>query len=618
MMHRLPIGAWREGDLTTFRVWAPERRSVELVLEGWSRPRPLQRDGQGYWSASFDDVRVGSMYRYRLDGADGETFPDPASRFQPQGVHGPSQVVDPSTFPWSDRDWRPPRRESLVFYELHVGTFSAEGTFRGVTERLPYLAQLGVTAIELMPIGDFPGDRNWGYDGVAIFAPARCYGTPLDLARLVDAAHQHGLAVCLDVVYNHFGPDGAYANAFSPYYFTDRHNSPWGKGVNLDGPHSRPVRDFFIENALHWVRDYHIDALRLDATHAMQDDGPRHFLEELTSTVREEGGRPVVFVAEDHRNLTRMLRPAGDGGWGLDGVWADDFHHQIRVHTAGDREGYYEDYTGTASDLAATIRQGWFFTGQPSAHLGECRGSDPTCLSPRQFVICIQNHDQVGNRSDGARLNHQIDDAMFRAITTLLLTAPETPLLFMGQEWAASTPFLYFTHHHEELGRLITDGRRDEFSAFESFRDPKRREQIPDPQQRDTFDRSRLRWDELARQPHVSMLRLYQRLLGLRATLAPLQKATRDSYDVCVPDDETIVVRRTSEDEHVLVAVRLAGTGRCTITSPTSTSWQVVLTTEDADLANDAQPMKISSGPTVEIVFARAGAALLRGLPLAR
>ena len=422
---------------------------------------------------------------------------------------------------------RRPGSIATVFYELHVGTFTPEGTFRGVLERLPYLKNLGITAIELMPVADFPGNRNWGYDGVALFAPARCYGEPGDLRALVDAAHQHGLAVYLDVVYNHLGPDGAYANVFSPHYFTDRHQSPWGSGVNLDGPHSAEVRRFFIENALHWVHEYHIDGLRLDATHAMQDDSPVHFLAELTTTVREQSGRPVLFVAEDHRNLARMLRPVAAGGWGIDAVWADDFHHQARVHVAHDHEGYYADFTGRAEDLATTLRQGWFFSGQHSTFLGGPRGSDPSGLSPKQFVVCIQNHDQIGNRADGARLHHEVDEGTFRALSTLLLLLPQTPLLFMGQEWAASSPFLFFTDHADDLGRKVTEGRRQEFSAFAAFADPARRAAIPDPQDPRTFARSRLQWDEAERDPHARMRRLYQRLLEIRHATPAIRTASR-------------------------------------------------------------------------------------------
>jgi maltooligosyltrehalose trehalohydrolase len=611
--HVTPVGAWRDGERTHVRVWAPDHRSVELMLDpDHARElRALQRDARGYWSGAFADMPAGSKYRYRLSGDDSKVFPDPASRYQPDGVHGSSAVVDPA-FRWTDQDFRAPRADALVVYELHVGTFSSQGTFRGVIDRLPYLAQLGVTAIELMPVGDFPGDRNWGYDGVSIFAPARCYGTPDDLRRLVNAAHQHGLAVFLDVVYNHFGPDGAYANAFSPYYFTDRHRSPWGDGVNLDGPHSAEVRNFFIANALQWIQEYHFDGLRLDATHALQDEGPRHFLEEFTTTVRARATRDVLFVAEDHRNLAQLVQPADRGGWGLDGVWADDLHHQVRVHVAHDNEGYYEDFTGAMEELAATIRQGWFFTGQRSKHMKQSRGTDPKPLALRQFVVCIQNHDQIGNRAEGHRLSHDVDLPTYRAASALLLAVPETPLLFMGQEWAATSPFLFFTDHSEELGRKVTEGRREEFASFAAFADPARRARIPDPQAESTFEQSRVSWDELEASDHASTLRLYQRLLGLRATSAPLRNAARNAFDARALDDETLLIERREGTERVWIVVRLGGAGAATV--PNAGGAHVMLTTEDPDLAPDPQPIEVMvHDDTVQVRFARPGAVLLRG-----
>jgi maltooligosyltrehalose trehalohydrolase len=496
------LGAVYDGVATAFRVWAPDCRSIELVLgrlkaaptgnetgrlkaaptnahvgavsptlgtrEGGSRPdvRALTRDNHGYWHGRFGDVMPGARYAYRIDGDPARTFPDPASRSQPDGVHGFSEVVDPMVFRWTDDAWRPPPLDRLVFYELHVGTFTPEGTFTAAIAKLPYLKALGVSAIELMPVADFPGERNWGYDGVALFAPARCYGRPDDFRALVDQAHRHGLAVFLDVVYNHFGPDGAYANAFSRHYFTDAHRSPWGKGVNLDGVHSHDVRRFFIENALYWATEFHVDGLRLDATHALKDDSPTPFLADLAAAVGAYAPRRVLLVAEDHRNLEALVRPLAAGGMGFDAVWADDFHHQARVHTAHDREGYYVDFTGSVHDLAETLRRGWFFRGQRSTYLSGARGTDPSGLLPRQFVVCIQNHDQVGNRADGARLHHEIDPSAYRALSTLLLLAPQTPLLFMGQEWAATTPFQFFTDHNAELGLMVTAGRREEFGAF--------------------------------------------------------------------------------------------------------------------------------------------------------
>jgi maltooligosyltrehalose trehalohydrolase len=634
------LGSVYDGGATDFRVWAPECTSVELVVFPGAAPlrgtvgdavnpdgsiRPLTRDGGGYWAGRFSDIAPGTRYKLRLDGDGARTFPDPASRFQPEGVHGPSEVVDAGRFSWNhDRSTLPPL-EHFVIYELHVGTFSPDGTFRGAIELIPQLVELGINAIELMPVGDFPGDRNWGYDGVAIFAPARCYGPPDDLRALVDAAHRLGVAVLLDVVYNHLGPDGAYANAFSPHYFTDAHRSPWGRGVNLDGPHSGAVRRFFLENALHWIDEYHVDGLRLDATHALHDDGPRHFLAELSDTVRTAAQRPVALIAEDHRNLARMLMPVGSGGFGLDAVWADDFHHQVRVHTACDREGYYSDFTGSMADVATTLRQGWFFTGQRSAHMEGPRGTDPSRLNPGQFVICTQNHDQIGNRADGARLHHEIDPAAYRAVTALLLLAPQTPLLFMGQEWAASSPFQFFTDHEEELGRKVTEGRREEFKSFAAFADPVRRAAIPDPQQRDTFERSRLQWSEVTRQPHAGFRRLHHRLLRLRLGSRALLERTRDTFEVRALDDHTIAIAYgpqgqdgpatpTRRDGGLLLVARLSG-GAGSVRIPAGGPCDLLLATEDADVVVGGLPPVIERSASghghsmLRIDFRRPGAA---------
>ena len=611
--HSAALGAQVAEGITTFTVWAPEVRRVELVVEAAPhRPRTVRdmsRAANGYWSAVFEDLRAGTRYRYRLDGSDDRVFPDPASRFQPLGVHGPSEVIDPSTFAWTDSYWQPPRLDELVVYELHVGTFTPAGTFDGVAERLEYLAALGVTAIELMPVGDFAGNHNWGYDGVAIFAPARCYGTPDRLRAMVDAAHRHGLAVVLDVVYNHFGPDGAYAHAFSPHYFSDRHESPWGRGINFDGPHSAEVRRFFIENALQWVRDYHVDGLRLDATHAIMDDSTPHFLAELTSAVRNGAGRHVIVIAEDHRNRSDMLQPVTQGGLGIDAVWADDFHHQARVHSAGDRDGYYADFSGSLPDLATTLERGWFFTGQRSEHLGENRGTDPSPLEFPQFVICLQNHDQVGNRFDGARLHHQIDAAAWRALSVLLLLAPHTPMLFMGQEWAASTPFQFFTDHHQDLGRKVTEGRRAEFAAFDAFRHPG--QEVPDPQAPSTFYRSRLRWSESEAPEHASVLRLYTRLLQLRRTHPAAQCRTRESFEVRTLDSHTLSMQRSSAEERdrLVAIVRLSGPGPSQVALPQA-PLDIVLNTEEDDVAEAPRPIAVDRERGV-VRFDRPGAIVL-------
>jgi len=614
------LGAWPDGRGTRFRVWAPTTDRVELVVEGpngASDRRALVREPDGFAGGRFDDVGPGALYRYFLDGRG--PFPDPASRAQPAGVHGPSMVVDPGAFAWTDRRWPGRRIEELVFYELHVGTFSAEGTFAGVEARLPYLRDLGVTAIELMPIADFPGGRNWGYDGAALFAPARCYGAPDDLRRLVDAAHQLGLAVFLDVVYNHTGPDGAYLHAFSPYYFSSRHSSPWGAGVNLDGEHAGPVRAFLIENAQHWIHEYHVDGLRLDATHAMRDDGPRHFLAELSSGVHgAAGARRVLLVAEDHRNLALMVKPEADGGWGLDAVWADDFHHELRRLLAGDADGYYADFNGTAADVATTIRRGWFFMGQHSGYLREARGTDPAGVALSRFVVCLQNHDQIGNRAFGDRLHHQIDLAAFRAASVLLLTGPETPLLFMGQEWGASAPFRYFTDHHEELGRQVTKGRRQEFARFAAFDENGTREQIPDPQAATTFLDSRLDWREISAAPHAGLLRLYVALLALRRH-EPALASPDGPLEVEALEGDTVVMRRDAPGGTVCVVARLRGAGPVTVPAAglgfggRSVRWTSVLTSEDPLFTADGQPPDVDwSGPRPVVRFARPAAVVWR------
>ena len=618
------LGAWGAEGGIHFRVWAPGRRDVDLVIEGRDGPpRALCPLADGFFGGAFDDIGAGALYRYLLDGEG--PFPDPASRFQPNGVHGASAVVDPRAFDWSDTAWKGRPLDGTVIYELHVGTFSPAGTFAGVAERLPYLRDLGITAIELMPVADFPGARNWGYDGVALFAPARCYGPPDDLRRLVDTAHGLDIAVLLDVVYNHFGPDGAYLHAFSPFYVTDRHESPWGAAVNLDGERARHVRDFLIENALHWLHEYHFDGLRLDATHALRDASPRHVLVDLAHRVRASvADRTVLLIAEDHRNLATMIRPADSGGWGLDAVWADDFHHAVRRHVAGDADGYYLDYRGTTAEIATTLERGWLYTGQTSKYLGEPRGTDPSGIPPSRFVFCLQNHDQIGNRAFGERLHARITPAEYRAASVLLLTAPQTPLLFMGQEWAAGTPFRYFTDHHVELGRLVTEGRRREFERFEAFADPEARDRIPDPQADATFSASRLDWSEHGRDDHAATLRLYTTLLALRRRHPALRSAMRGTFGVRPADEGTVVIRRTAGPDTIVSVVRLTGAGTVDLGGPAvpglpghALRWTCLLTTEDSTFSPDPMPPVVEwpdEGPIVR--FERPSAVILQARPL--
>ncbi len=600
----MTVGATVEPGGVRFCVFAPGARAVEIVPHEGAGPEvALARDEDGFFTGLAAGAERGFRYKIRVDGRG--PFPDPASRFQPEGVHGPSKVVDPSLFEWKATAWRGVALEDVVFYEMHVGTFSPEGTFRGAEHKLGHLKDLGVTALEIMPVADFPGRRNWGYDGVSLFSPARCYGAPDDLRRLVDAAHRLELAVFLDVVHNHLGPDGNYLSGISPDFFTDRHETPWGQAVNLDGKWSAGVRRFLVENALHWIREYRFDGLRLDATHALIDDSPRNYLAELADAVRAatpEGHR-VHLVAEDHRNLDLIVRSPGDGGYGLDGLWADDFHHEVRRMVAGDDEGYYRDFRGDANDLAAILEKGWLYCGAFSKHMGHARGTEPRGIPPARFVVCVQNHDQIGNRAMGDRLHHGIDPAAFRAATALLLSAPQTPLLFMGEEWAASSPFLFFTDHEEGLGKLVTEGRRKEFRHFRAFADPATREKIPDPQADSTFRRSRLDWNEIEEEPHAAVLRLHRKLLALRKTLS-------GAHAVEASGPDAVLLRRGAS---VLVVARLRGAGAIEFGSHAIARGRrfetMLLSTEDPAFAPDSRPIAL----TGEVArFERPGALILR------
>jgi maltooligosyltrehalose trehalohydrolase len=562
---------------------------------------PLPAEEHGYFGRTVSGVTAGDRYRYTVGGQG--PFPDPVSRYQPEGVHGPSEVVDPSRFAWTDHHWRGVPPESLVLYELHVGTFTPEGTFRAIIERLPWLRDLGVTAIQLMPVADFPGARNWGYDGAALFAPARCYGTPDDLRAFVDSSHRHGLGVLLDVVYNHVGPDGAYLFAFSPWYFTDRHPSPWGKSVNLDGPHAREVRAFLIENALHWIHEYHFDGLRLDATHAMRDDGERPFLAELSARVHASvRGRLVAVIAEDDRNLSHMVRPASAGGLGLDGVWADDFHHQVRRSLAGDSDGYYMDYSGTATDIATTIRQGWFYTGQHSRYAERPRGTDPAGIAPRRFVVCLQNHDQIGT---GAQ--ERLTGLMPCGGHVLPLTLPQTPLVSRARSGHRRL-FLYFTDHHDEppAGHRGTTANSTDLPLGSG-----RTDSIPPP----VHVRRSAAVGGTHHEPHAGMVRRIApcsysanetRRLGSEARFSP-RRCTTTLWCCCAVGG--------GDDRPP------CGLGSGTLTLPkwfrAAGSWRVLLTSESADFTTDPKPPDVDlSGPSPVLRFGGPAAVILaRAVP---
>ncbi|MGA9354483.1 MAG: malto-oligosyltrehalose trehalohydrolase [Terriglobales bacterium] len=501
---RLPDGSWE------FLLWAPNARSVRLQLCLSDELINMELLPQGYFRANVRGVDDGTQYLYRLD--DHRSLPDPASRFQPRGVHGPSQIVDTGSFQWTDQDWKGVPLESSIFYELHVGTYTREGTFDAVIPHFAQLADLGVTTIELMPIAQFPGSRNWGYDGVYPFAPQNSYGGPAALHRLVDSAHAQGLAVTLDVVYNHLGPEGNYLNAFGPY-FTDRYRTPWGQAVNLDGQDSDAVRRFFIENALYWLEDYHFDALRLDAVHGIFDFGARHFLAELKSSVAQLAsrlGRPLHIIAESDLNDSRLLCDPERGGYDLDAQWSDDFHHSVHRLLTDEDSGYYSDFQGI-EPLAAALKQGWYYSGQYSHFRKRHHGNSPCGLTASKFVVFTQNHDQVGNRAFGDRMSALVDFESLKLAAGVNLLSPFVPLLFMGEEYGEAAPFQYFTSHGDkELVEAVRRGRREEFAAFDW------EESVPDPQDDQTYERSHLDHALKEKDEHRTLLRFYQQLIRIR------------------------------------------------------------------------------------------------------
>lgn len=581
-------GAHPEPGGTRFRVFAPKRDRIDVVIEPQRRTVSLARAGDDF-EGFAPGVEAGARYWLQVDG--GALLPDPASRFQPEGVHGPSEVVDAARFAFRT-DWAGRARSELIFYELHVGTFSTRGDYEGVRQRLGELADLGVTAIELMPLHDFPGERGWGYDPAAMFAPARAYGRPEDLARLVDEAHALGMAMILDVVHNHFGPDGAYAVVVAPELLSPARHTPWGSGINLDGEHSAGVRRFFLDNARMWLEDYRFDGLRLDSTFALVDEGPLHFLSELTDEVATLAGPPRLLFAEDHRNERLLLEPRDESGHGLTGMWSDDFHHQLHRLITGEPHGYYADFSGGeegARELARCINDGWIHRGAVSPYYGVSRGSSPHGIARDRLVFCAQNHDQIGNRTSGDRLHTLIDPALLRAATCLLFVAPELPLLFMGQEWAASSPFLFFTDHRADLGRAIASGRRRELERFEG-----RPVDPPDPQSPDTFLRSRLDWTERAQNGHGRALALHRDLIALRKALPPGAEASSAG-------EGGLIVRRGAE--LWLIAFR------CGMTMPIPQGAEVAWHTEQTAYASEPQPPVISAEG---LRFFRPGAARVR------
>jgi malto-oligosyltrehalose trehalohydrolase len=568
----MPFGAEVHDGSVRFRLWAPSHAGIGLELDG-AAPVPMTRIEDGWHELVTDRASAGTRYRFVLP--DGLRVPDPASRHQPDDVHGPSEVVNPAAYRWT-KPWAGLLWERAVVYELHIGTFTAEGTFRAAIERLDHLAELGVTAIEVMPIAEFPGRRNWGYDGVLSYAPDASYGRPEDFKALVDAAQSRGIAVLLDVVYNHFGPEGNYLYAIArDAFFTDRHKTPWGDGLNFDGPGSATVRDYFIHNALYWIEEYRLDGLRLDAVHAILDDSGRHVLDELAERVRAAvPDRPVHLILENEENSATRLARAEGRPHHYTAQWNDDVHHVLHVAASGESSGYYAEYLGDTRKLGRALAEGFAFQGEHMPYRGHHRGEPSGHLPPMAFVAFIQNHDQIGNRAFGDRLNAFAPAEAVRAVAAAYLLLPQVPMLFMGEEWAAAQPFPFFCDFGPELADAVRKGRREEFARFPEFRDPEKRERIPDPLADATFASAKLRWDDTARAPHAEWLRWYRRILSVRhAEIIPRLTSIAEGGAYDIAGDGAVTVRWRFAGGTLHLAANLSATAR-DLPRPGRTIWQ--------------------------------------------
>ena len=544
---RLPIGAEvLPAGGVHFRVWAPRCQQVEVMLagpggDGQALRVALQAERGGYFSGTVSQAQAGTLYWYCLDGGEAG-YPDPASRFQPEGPHGPSQVIDPGAFQWTDAAWPGVRLEGQVLYEMHIGTFTQEGTWIAATHELPELAAMGVTVVEVMPVADFVGRFGWGYDGVNLFAPTRLYGTPDDFRRFVEQAHAVGLGVILDVVYNHLGPDGNYLKCFADDYFTDRYTTDWGEALNFDGDNAGPVREYFLANASYWIDEFHLDGLRLDATQNIYDTSSEHILAALSQRSRAAArGRSLILVAENEPQHVKLVQPREQGGYGLDALWNDDLHHSAMVVLSGHNEAYYTDYLGTPQEFISAMKWGYLYQGQWYKWQQQRRGTPTFGLKPATFVTFIQNHDQIANSARGLRCHALSSPGRYRAMTALLLLGPGTPMLFQGQEFAASSPFLFFADHHQDLTPLVQQGRREFMSQFPTVALPEMQELLPDPADPATFAQSKLDLSE--RRRHAEAYALHRDLLRLRREDAVFCRQRAGGVDGAVLGREAFVLR---------------------------------------------------------------------------
>ena len=572
---------------THFRVWAPDHRSVKVTFEDQRAPTTLRAEINGYFSGYIAAVAAGTNYKYELD--EKESYPDPASRYQPSGPHGFSQVVDPDAFSWSDHDWPGVTLSRQVIYELHLGTFTPRGTWLSAAEKLAYLRETGITLVEVMPVADFPGKFGWGYDGVQPYSPASVYGTPEDMRSFVDKAHSLGLGVILDVVYNHLGPDGNYLPKFSSYYLTDKYETDWGQAINFDGEQNGPVRDFFRENAAYWVREFHLDGLRLDATQDIHDSSPTHILAAIVETARQAASpRTIVVIGENEPQDTSLIRPAKDGGYGLDAVWNDDFHHSAMVALTGKSDAYYTDYHGRPQEFVSAIKYGYLYQGQWYRWQRKRRGSSNLGLPRAAMVTFIQNHDQIANSAKGERIGELSAPGVLRAITALTLLGPGTPMLFQGQEFAASSPFFFFADHKADLAKLIRRGRIAFLKQWRSLQSPEMWKCLVDPCSERTLERSKLDFSELSK--HQEWYNLHCDLLKLRQKDPIFSRQGEHGIDGAVLSESAFVLRYFSpgfKDDRLLVVnlgreLELNPSPEPLLAPPRLASWSELWSSDDA------------------------------------
>ncbi len=542
---RYPVGAEVTRDGVSFRVWAPDHLTVKVVCDGLGE-FPLSPDVEGYFVGRVPKAKPGTRYWFRLDQND-SLFPDPSSRSQPDGPHAASEVIDPDSYAWQDAEWPGIRIEGQVIYEMHIGTFTREGTWASAIAKLQHLKDVGITLIEMMPVNAFPGAFGWGYDGVDLFAPVRLYGTPDDLRHFIDAAHRLKIGVILDVVYNHFGPDGNYLDRFSKDYFTDRYKNDWGAALNFDGPNAHGMRDLIIGNAAFWIDEFHFDGLRLDATQNITDASPEHVIKALACAAREAAGdRTIVLIGENEPQHASLMRPCDENGLGLDGLWNDDLHHSIMVALTGRNEAYYEDHKGCPQELVSAAKHGFLFQGQIYAHQGKRRGMPALDIEAPAFVGFIQNHDQIANSGRGLRFQQITTPGRARAITAYLLLTPGTPMLFQGQEFFASTPFLYFADHKPDLAKLVARGRKDFLSQFPSIASAAMMEHLAKPDDPSTFEQCKLNWAEF--ESHSEAVALHRDLLRLRREDPIFSRQNHHQIDGAILADEAFLLRFFGED----------------------------------------------------------------------